>query len=87
MEKEFSRDNQLNLFTLSHNFRQTFELGNFSFNFRQLVLGKSLTDISEEYFENQKGFKKPQLALINQTSDFCLLVKGKIGRGNHIFRY
>jgi len=78
LEKEFSKDKQLNLFTLSHNFRQTFELGNFSFNFRQLILGKPLTDISEEYFENQKGFKKPQLALINQTSDFCVLIKNKI---------
>lgn len=78
LEKEFSKDNQLNIFTLSHNFRQTFELGNFSFNFRQLILGKSFTDIGKEYFENQKGFKKPQLALINQTSDFCELVKNKI---------
>ncbi|GFO73430.1 DNA helicase II/ATP-dependent DNA helicase PcrA [Bathymodiolus japonicus methanotrophic gill symbiont] len=78
LEKEFSKDNQLNIFTLSHNFRQTFELGNFSFNFRQLILGKPLTDIGEEYFENQKGFKKPQLALIHQASDFCVLVKNKV---------
>lgn len=78
LENQFSKDDQKSIFTLSHNFRQTFELGNFSFNFRQLVLGKPITDIQEEYFENQKGFNKPQIALINQTSDFIGLVKDKI---------
>jgi len=74
----FSKDGQINVFTLSHNFRQTFELGNFSFNFRQHILGKPIIDIGEEYFENQKGFNKPQLALINKASEFSALVKDKI---------
>ena len=78
LEGLFSKDGQKSIFTLSHNFRQTFELGNFSFNFRQLVSGKPIIDIQEEYFENQKGFNKPQLALINQTSDFIGLVNDKI---------
>jgi superfamily I DNA/RNA helicase len=78
LEMQFSKGVQKSIFTLSHNFRQTFELGNFSFNFRQLVLGRPITDIGEEYFENQKGFNKPQVALINQTSDFIELVNDKI---------
>ncbi|MDM1696670.1 AAA family ATPase [Thiopseudomonas alkaliphila] len=77
LENQFSKEGQKSIFTLSHNFRQTFELGSFSFNFRQLVLGRPITDIQEEYFENQKGFNKPQLALINQTSDFIALVNDK----------
>jgi len=78
LESQFSKEGQKSIFTLSHNFRQTYELGNFSFNFRQLVLGKSITDIQDEYFENQKGFNRPQLALINQPSDFIGLVNDKI---------
>jgi len=85
LEKQFSKEGQKRIFTLRHNFRQTFELGNFSFNFRQLVLGKPITDIQEEYFENQKGFNKPQLALIKQKSDFIELVNDKIRLVDKIF--
>jgi len=78
LEKEFSKNGQKNMFTLRHNFRQTFELGNFVFNFRQLVLGKPIIDIQDEYFENQKGFSKPQLKTIGQPSDFINIVNDKI---------
>lgn len=74
----FSSDEGINLFTLSHNFRQTYELGYCSFSFRQLALSKPLLDISDEYFENQKGFHKPQLSIVNSTLDFAALVIGKI---------
>jgi hypothetical protein len=85
LENQFLTDGRLNVFTLSHNYRQTFELGNFSFNFRQLVLGKPVLDIREEYFENQKGFLKPQLAFINQESDFTAILNNKIRLINETF--
>lgn len=74
----FSTDDGINIFTLSHNFRQTYELGNCSFSFRQLALSKPLLDISDEYFENQKGFHKPQFAIVNTPVDFVSLVRVKI---------
>ncbi|MGR5281190.1 hypothetical protein [Photobacterium damselae] len=55
----FYTDETLNLYKLKHNFRQTYELGNLSYNFRQLMLGLEIEDLEEEYFENQKGFEKP----------------------------
>lgn len=55
----FYSDETLTLYKLKHNFRQTYELGNLSYNFRQLMLGLEIEDLEEEYFENQKGFEKP----------------------------
>ncbi|MBE8578463.1 AAA family ATPase [Vibrio sp. OPT18] len=55
----FYTDEKLTLYKLKHNFRQTYELGNLSYNFRQLMLGLEVEDLEEEYFENQKGFEKP----------------------------
>ncbi len=55
----FYTDEKLTLYKLKHNFRQTYELGNLSYNFRQLMLGLDIEDLEEEYFENQKGFEKP----------------------------
>jgi len=79
LRPQFSLENgRLNVFTLRHNFRQTYELGNCSFNFRQLALNKAIIDINNEYFENQKGFPKPQLAIIENLTNFIVLVKDKI---------
>ncbi|WP_146157096.1 hypothetical protein [Photobacterium rosenbergii] len=58
-ESGFVNKGQLSLHKLKHNFRQTYELGNLSYNFRQLMLGLEIEDLKEEYFENQKGFDKP----------------------------
>ncbi|PMO89637.1 hypothetical protein BCT01_01795 [Vibrio tasmaniensis] len=55
----FYNGETLTLYKLKHNFRQTYELGNLSYNFRQLMLGLEIEDLEEEYFENQKGFEKP----------------------------
>ncbi|MEZ8778771.1 hypothetical protein AB4584_00550 [Vibrio splendidus] len=55
----FYTDEKISLYKLKHNFRQTYELGNLSYNFRQLMLGLEIEDLKEEYFENQKGFEKP----------------------------
>ncbi|AYO13862.1 hypothetical protein D0812_05295 [Vibrio owensii] len=55
----FYTNEKLTLYKLKHNFRQTYELGNLSYNFRQLMLGLEIEDLEEEYFENQKGFEKP----------------------------
>lgn len=85
LKEQFSKEGKLRIFALSHNFRQTFELGSFSFNFRQLVVGKPVVDIREEYFDNQKGFNKPQLSFIEQESDFIALVNDKIGIVNESF--
>ncbi|QQS55537.1 MAG: AAA family ATPase [Candidatus Competibacteraceae bacterium] len=71
-------DDTLNIYKLKHNFRQTYELGNMSYNYRQLVLKQPIIDIKDEYFENQKGFRKPEFVLINEDNDFINLVKNKI---------
>ena len=79
MTSVFLIEDRLNIFTLKHNFRQTYELGSCSFNYRQLIMNKSTIDISDEYFENQKGFKKPQIKYIENKNDFLGLVNDKIG--------
>ncbi|MCW7552867.1 hypothetical protein NX722_09465 [Endozoicomonas gorgoniicola] len=47
------------IFKLRHNFRQTYELGNLSYNYRQLLLDKPIEDLEADYFDNQKGFDVP----------------------------
>jgi len=49
-------ENKLNIFTLKHNFRQTYQLANASYNFRQLLLNKynELEDIENEYYLSEK---------------------------------
>lgn len=78
LKKAFIKDEKLNIFELNHNFRQTLELGEFSYAFRQSVLGRPIGDISDEYFENQRGFRKAQLARVSDGIAFCSLVKQKI---------
>ncbi len=51
-------EDRLNIFTLKHNFRQTYQLANASYNFRQLLLDKEseLEDIKSEYYLSEKEF-------------------------------
>lgn len=51
-----SGDLYLNKFDLKHNFRQTYQLANASFNYRQLLLENALEDIEKEYYESEKQF-------------------------------
>lgn len=57
---------RLNIFTLKHNFRQTYQLSNASYNLRQLLLDRELEDIEKEYWVSEKEFngkpyKKPTI--------------------------
>ena len=74
----FSINDSLNIYKLKHNFRQTYELGNCSYNYRQLALHGEVIDIKGEYFDNQKGFNKPKLSFIGDDSDFKNTVESKI---------
>lgn len=74
----FSINGRLNIYKLKHNFRQTYELGNCSYNYRQLALHREVVDIKDEYFYNQKGFNKPNLSFIGDVSDFKNAVESKI---------
>jgi len=85
LKPEFSKEQELNIFTLKHNFRQTYELGNCSFNYRQLIMGKPFLDINYEYFENQKGFHNPQISYIDKASNFIELVNDKINLISEVF--
>jgi len=85
LKSEFSKEQKLNVFTLRHNFRQTYELGSCSFNYRQLIMGKPFLDISNEYFENQKGFRDPQIAYIDNALNFIELVNDKINLIGEVF--
>lgn len=74
----FSINGSLNIYKLKHNFRQTYELGNCSYNYRQLALHRETIDIKGEYFDNQKGYNKPKLSYIKDDSDFKSIVESKI---------
>lgn len=49
-------EKKLNIFTLKHNFRQTYQLANASYNFRQLLLDRELVDIQSEYYLSEREF-------------------------------
>ena len=74
----FEQDAKLKIFQLKHNFRQTFELGSVSYNYRQLLLNKNIENIKSEYFEDQIGFSKPTLKLISGKQSFLDLIKNRI---------
>lgn len=74
----FSKDGKLNLFELKHNFRQTYELGLVSYNYRQLMLGRELADIRAEYFDDQIGFERPKVVEVFNDKQFISLVKAQI---------
>lgn len=74
----FSLKGKPNIFQLRHNFRQTYELGTVSYNYRQLMLNRSVEDIKQDYFDDQIGFLKPNLARINHSDDFNKLIEAKL---------
>jgi len=51
-------EKKTNIFHLKHNFRQTYQLANASFNYRQLMLNheSELEDIQAEYYTSEKEF-------------------------------
>lgn len=79
LQEEFVNDNgELNIFQLNHNFRQTCELGNFSYNYRQHLLEQRSVNLQRDYFENQKGFWKPSIHKIDDPGKFTKLIKNKV---------
>lgn len=86
-KKYFLKNNnkELNIYRLIHNFRQSYELANCSYNFRQLHLNKEIIDISEEYFENEKGFNVPLICNINKDNQFVKLINDKLNYIKEIF--
>lgn len=86
-KKYFLKNNnkELNIYRLIHNFRQSYELANCSYNFRQLHLNKEIIDISEEYFENEKGFNVPTICYINEDIKFIKLINDKLKYIQEIF--
>lgn len=78
IQTSFIKEHKLKVFQLRHNFRQTYELGNVSYNYRQLLLGRDVEDIKSDYFDDQIGFIKPNIKLICQDREFIELVIGWI---------
>lgn len=75
---EFSLKGRPNIFSLRHNFRQTYELGTVSYNYRQLMLERSVENIKEDYFGDQIGYMKPKLVRIQRGDDFIRLIETKL---------
>jgi len=71
----FKVNGELTIFKLRHNFRQTYELGRLSYNYRQLLLGQPIENLEADYFENQKGFNIPS---IERISDFNKIIQSKL---------
>jgi hypothetical protein len=65
---------EINEYRLNHNFRQTAELAQANHNLRELILSRDMTDVTEEYFQHQKGFDKP----------LCIQVRDNVDIVNHI---
>ncbi|PID47643.1 MAG: hypothetical protein CR967_03175 [Proteobacteria bacterium] len=74
----YKEDGRLKVFSLKYNFRQTYELASFTYNYRQLELGRAISDIQGEYYENQKNFNKPYMRRILNGEDFIKLVSEKV---------
>lgn len=74
-----TNDNNFKIHTLKHNFRQTFQLSQASFNFRKAILTSqykefNIEDLSNEYFESDKklnniSFPKPEIRFIETEND------------------
>lgn len=65
---------QENIYELSINFRQTYELSNASFNYRKSILNEEFREIKEDYFSNQMGFRKPKIYLVNKAAKYQKIV-------------
>jgi DNA helicase IV len=85
ISEPFIKDEELNLFELRHNFRQTYELGLVSYNYRRLMLGKGMFDIRSEYFDDQIGFENPKLVEVSKVGHFLNLVQDRITYINESF--
>jgi hypothetical protein len=78
-----NENSQLNIYSLKHNFRQTYQLANASYNYRQLLLNEKLEDIGSDYFENEKIFNgkeypKPTLSIFNKDIHFLDYIDNKL---------
>ena len=73
-------EERLNIFTLKHNYRQTYQLSNASYNLRQLILKRELENIEKEYWVSEKEFNgKPySLPLIIFNQNIELYINKKI---------
>jgi len=74
---------ELNKYTLKHNFRQTYQLANASYNYRQILLDGQIEDIGFDYFENEKIFNgkeysKPILKLLETDLQIIEFIGDKI---------
>jgi len=83
--KKFFKSESEGIYRLKHNFRQTYELGVVSYNYRQLILGHKIEDIKSEYFENQIGFNIPELLYIKKTNEILTIVLKKLKYINDSF--
>lgn len=68
----FYPNDVLSIFKLRHNFRQAYELGNLSYNYRQLLLGNPIEDLEADYFENQKGFNIPSITSMERLNELVV---------------
>jgi len=77
---DFEKVYEDNIFTLKHNFRQTYQLANASYNYRQLLLGGELEDIGSDYYDDEKELNgKPyELVKIIFNQDMRQYIKNKI---------
>lgn len=76
-------DKKLNKFDLKHNFRQTYQLANASYNFRQLLLNGGMEDIQQEYYLSEKEFngkpyRLPTLSRVEDQHNLQSFIKEKI---------
>jgi len=67
-------------FELKHNFRQTYQLANASYNYRQLLLGGELEDIGTDYYDDEKELngKSYELVKIIFNQDTKQYIKNRI---------
>lgn len=72
------KSENINIHKLRHNFRQTYELGLVSYNYRQLILGNDIEDIKSDYFENQIGFNIPELFCIKEAGEILSIILVKL---------
>jgi hypothetical protein len=77
--------NEINKYSLVHNFRQTYELAQVSYNYRELMKKRNMTNIEKDYFENEKGFNKPVITTVNKDK-IMELIKDKISFTEHNFQ-
>lgn len=78
LNEPFTTPKAITRFNLARNFRQTFELGSCSHNYRELALGRPLTRLDDEYYENEKGFFKPRIVSIDTTEEMLSIIRDRM---------